>query len=84
MKVQGSFSRLDCLGGRARLHLLVEGEPLALAILDAASVRISGPGTGFVDLRCGEQAPRPVTVEYEPSEDADFGTVGIVKVIQLQ
>ena len=83
-EVQGSFSRLDCLGERARLHLLVEGEPLALAILDAAAVRISGPDTGQVDLSCGEQKLRPVAVEYQPSEDADFGTAGIVKTIQFQ
>ena len=83
-EVHGSFSRLDCLGERARLHLLVAGRPLALAILDAASVIVSGPGTGIVELRCGEQEPRPVTVEYQPSEDTDFGTVGIVKTIQFQ
>ena len=84
LKVQGSFSRLDCLGERARLHLLVEGEPLALAILDASAVRVSGPDTGLVDLSCGKQQPRPVTVEYQPSEDPDFGTEGIVKVIQFR
>jgi tetratricopeptide (TPR) repeat protein len=84
VEVQGSFSRLDCLGERARLHLLVEGEPLALAILDASAVRVSGPDTGQVDLSCGEQEPRPVTVEYQPSEDTDFGTAGIVKAIQFR
>ena len=84
VEVQGSFSRLDCLGERARLHLLVEGEPLALAILDASAVRVSGPDTGQVDLSCGEQEPRPVTVEYQPSEDTDFGTAGIVKTIQFR
>ena len=83
-EVQGSFSRLDCLGERARLHLLIEGRPLALAILDPAAVRISGPEVGLVDLSCGEQEPRAVTVEYQPSEDADFGTAGIVKAIQFR
>ena len=83
-EVQGSFSRLDCLGERARLHLLVEGKPLALAILNAATVRVSGPEAGLVDLSCGEQESRPVTVEYQPSEDADFGTEGIVKAIQFR
>ena len=84
LKVQGSFSRLDCLGERARLHLQVEGGTLPLAILDAASVRVSGPENGMVDLRCGEQILRPVTVEYQLSEDPDFGTEGIVKVIQFR
>jgi len=84
LKAQGSFSRLDCLGERARLHLLVAGEPLALAILDASAVRVSGPEDGMVELRCGEQKLRPVTVEYQRSEDPDFGTEGIVKVIQFR
>ena len=84
VEVQGLFSRLDCLGDRARLHLRVEGGILPLAILDAASVRVSGPDTGLVELKCGEQKPRPVTVEYQPSEDLDFRTEGIVKVIQFQ
>ena len=83
-EVQGSFSRLDCLGERARLHLLVEGKPLALAILDPAAVKVSGPEAGLVDLSCGEQESRAVTVEYQPSEDADFGTAGIVKAIQFR
>ncbi len=84
VEVQGLFSRLDCLGERARLHLRVEGELVALAILDAASVRVSGPEGGLVELSCGKQQPRPVTVEYEPAEDADFGTAGIVKIIQFR
>ena len=84
LKVQGLFSRLDCLGERARLHLQVEGGILPLAILDAASVRVSGPEDGLVELSCGEQKPRPVTVEYQPFEDLDFGTEGIVKVIQFR
>ena len=84
VEVQGSFSRLDCLGQRARLHLLVEGKPLALAILDAAAVTVSGPEGGLVELSCGKQEPRPVTIEYQPSEDADFGTAGIVKAIQIR
>jgi hypothetical protein len=84
VEVQGLFSRLDCLGERARLHLEVEGGILPLAILDASSVRVSGPGDGLVELSCGEQKPRPVTVEYQPSEDPDFRTEGIVKVIQFR
>lgn len=84
MEVQGLFSRLDCLGERARLHLQVEGGILPLAILDAASVRVSGPEDGLVELSCGEQRPRPVTVVYQPSEDLDFRTEGIVKVIQFR
>lgn len=84
VEVQGLFSRLDCLGERARLHLQVEGGILPLAILDAAAVRVSGPEDGLVELSCGEQKPRPVTVEYQPSEDLDFRTEGIVKVIQFR
>lgn len=84
VKVQGSFSRLDCLGDRARLHLQIEGGVLPLAILDAAAVKVSGPEGGLVELGCGEQKPRPVTVEYQPFEDPDFGTEGIVKVIQFR
>ena len=84
VEVQGMFSRLDCLGERARLHLQVEGGILPLAILDAASVKVSGPEDGLVELSCGEQEPRPVTVEYQPSEDLDFRTEGIVKVIQFR
>ncbi|MCY3757373.1 MAG: hypothetical protein OXG96_06580 [Acidobacteria bacterium] len=84
LEVQGLFSRLDCLGDRARLHLQIEGGVLPLAILDAASVSVSGPEGGLVELGCGEQKPRPVTVEYQPFEDLDFGTEGIVKVIQFR
>lgn len=84
VEVQGLFSRLDCLGERARLHLQVEGGILPLAILDAASVRVSGPEDGLVELSCGEQKLRPVMVVYQPSEDLDFRTEGIVKVIQFQ
>ena len=84
LEAQGSFSRLDCLGDRARLHLQIEGGVLPLAILDAAAVKVSGPEGGLVELSCGEQKPRPVTVEYQPFEDLDFGTEGIVKVIQFR
>ena len=84
LEVQGSFSRLDCLGDRARLHLQIEGGVLPLAILDAAAVKVSGPEGGLVELSCGEQKPRPVTVEYQPFEDLDFGTEGIVQVIQFR
>ena len=84
VEVQGSFSRLDCLGERARLHLQVKGGLLPLAILDAAAVKVSGPEGGLVELSCGEQEPRAVTVEYRPSEDPDFGTEGIVEVIQFR
>ena len=47
-------------------------------------MRVSGPDTGQVDLSCGEQKLRPVAVEYQPSEDTDFGTAGIVKTIQFR
>ena len=82
--VEGTFTKLDCLGEHARLYLLVEGKPLALAILDAASVRVTGPEAGLVDLSCGEQESKPVVVEYQPKDDAELGTLGIVKVIQFQ
>ena len=47
-------------------------------------MKVSGPEGGLVELSCGEQKPRPVMVEYQPFEDLDFGTEGVVKVIQFR
>ena len=62
--VAGSFVRLDCLGGHARMELAVGGETVSLLIDDGGSVELKGSNGASVDLHCGQQRPTSVVVRF--------------------
>ncbi|MBZ5593406.1 MAG: hypothetical protein LAP39_14280 [Acidobacteriia bacterium] len=82
--VLGTLRQVDCLGKVLRLRVLSNQEQVLLAIRDAGSVTVQGSQTGTVDLTCGPQKGKLVTVEYERREDAKLGTIGDVRSIEFQ
>ncbi len=82
--VQGMLQQVDCLGKVVRLRVVAEGKRVALAITDPEAVEIKGAApTATLDLTCGPQKPKMVTMEYEPYADPLHGTIGIVKSIEF-
>ena len=81
--VAGSFVRLDCLGGQARMEVAVDGDTVSLLIDDGGSVELKGSNGASVDLRCGQQRPTSVVVRFLPSEDTVLGTRGVVRTIEF-
>jgi Flp pilus assembly protein TadD len=82
--VLGTLRQIDCLGKVVRLRVSSGQKQVLLAIRDRGSVAIKGSQTGTVDLACGPQKGKVVTVEYESREDAGLGTIGDVRTIEFQ
>jgi tetratricopeptide (TPR) repeat protein len=82
--VLGTLRQVDCLGKVVRLRVLSGQQQVLLAIRERGSVAIKGSQTGSVDLTCGLQKGKLVTVEYERREDAALGTIGDVRSIEFQ
>jgi tetratricopeptide (TPR) repeat protein len=82
-KISGTFERLECGGGRARMILRgADGKPIALSIADPSKVVIEGGGEKT--LGCGiQKPPRRVNVEYLPKHDAKAATAGEVSLIEF-
>ena len=81
--VAGSFMRLDCLEGQARMVVAVGGETVSLLIDDGESVALKGSDATRVDLQCGVQEPRSVVVRFLPSRNTELGTHGVVRIIEF-
>ena len=82
--IEGTLEQVDCLGERARLRLRFAGRQVRLAILDPARVAVTGAGGGKIDLSCGPQKPRQVTIVYDPKVDGELGTIGTVKSMEFK
>jgi hypothetical protein len=82
--IEGTLEQVDCLGQRARLRLRFAGRQVRLAILDPARVAVTGAGSGKVELNCGPQKPRQVTIVYDPKVDGELGTIGVVKTMEFK
>ncbi len=82
--VLGTLRQVDCTGKVVRLRISSGQKQIVLAIRDKGSVAIKGSQTGTVDLTCGPQKGKLVTVEYESREDAALGTIGDVRSIEFQ
>ncbi len=80
----GTLRQVDCLGKVLRLRVSSGQKQVLLAIRDQEKVAIKGSQTGTVDLTCGPQKGKLVTVEYESRTDAGLGTVGDVRSIEFQ
>jgi tetratricopeptide (TPR) repeat protein len=83
--VEGALDQIDCLGSAARIRMTVAGRPVRLLIDKPGSIEVRGTKTGSFDLRCGPQKPlRTVRVEYLPNEDAERGSIGLVRVMEIR
>jgi len=80
----GTLRQVDCTGKVVRLRISSGQKQILLAIRDRRNVAIKGSQTGTVDLNCGPQKGKLVTVEYESREDASLGTIGDVRSIEFQ
>jgi hypothetical protein len=83
LRAQGTFEKLECLGGTANMHIKTEDKLVILAILDPGSVMVRGERT-TLDFRCGSQGSQPIIVDYEATQEAGAGAVGIVRAFQYQ
>ena len=63
---------------------MAEGKRVSLAITDPQAVVIKGSSTATLDLTCGPQKPKTITLEYDPHADTRTGAIGIVKSIEFQ
>lgn len=81
---EGSFTHLECAGQMARMHVTKGGRAVVFTIEDPTRIVIRGQDTGTLDLACGPQKPRPVSVEYEPKDGLSGRSVGVVRGIEFQ
>jgi tetratricopeptide (TPR) repeat protein len=80
----GILEKLECSGGTAKVKIAVGADLKALAISDPGEILVTGVDAGAFEFTCGPQNSRPLTIEYEPREDAAAGTIGEVRVIHLE
>jgi tetratricopeptide (TPR) repeat protein len=83
--VSGTLLVLDCLGEPgAKLTIMTGRQQLPLLIADPTAVSITGVPGGKFDFVCGPQKPFSVSVEYEPIENEELGTLGNVRAIDFR
>jgi hypothetical protein len=82
-KLEGTLTKIDCLGGRQfRLEVKDDhGAAQRLLIRDPGKIAVSG---GEMTFACGAQKPRSLTIHYKPAKDAAKGTAGEVLSIDLK
>ena len=82
-KIDGTLTRVDCLGEQARLHIASGKQVTRILVPNAALVEISGGGQK--SLGCGVQKPaRRVRVEYTRKNDEKQGTAGEAAKIEFR
>jgi hypothetical protein len=81
-KISGTLKQVDCLGKQARV--LVEGADRKVVKLLVVPEHVFVAGGGQLNLGCGVQKPRRVTIEYFAKPDAKLSTAGEVATIEFQ
>jgi len=81
--VRGVLESIDCLGKSVRLRVTIGGKAVSLAISDPLAVTVKGTATGTLDLTCGPQKAKTVTLEYKEQPDTKLGTAGVVTSIEF-
>jgi hypothetical protein len=67
---------VDCLGEKARLHILSGGRKTFVLVRDRAGVTLQGAGSAWTELSCGPVPHLPITVAYRLHPDSSYGTAG--------
>ena len=81
----GTLLVLECLGEPgARLIIMAGRQQLPLLIDDPTAIAVSGVPDGKFDFVCGPQKPVSVAIEYEPTENEELSTLGVIRSIQFR
>jgi hypothetical protein len=81
-KITGMLTQVDCLGKQARL-VVIGADRKSIKLL-AEPARVFVAGGGQLNLGCGAQKPRRVTIEYFPKPNPRLATAGDVATIEFQ
>ncbi|MFN7919299.1 MAG: hypothetical protein U0Q16_04335 [Bryobacteraceae bacterium] len=82
---EGKFAHLECLDKFARARVtLASGRSVQLLFRDPEKIKITGAGSGTIDLSCGPQPGKKVKVRYAPMPDVKLGTAGEVREIAFE
>jgi tetratricopeptide (TPR) repeat protein len=84
LTLAGTLEVFECAGAKAKIKIAAEGKLQAFAISDPAEVVVMGVDAGSFEFTCGLQPSRRLTIEYEPKEDGELGTIGEVRAIHLE
>jgi len=79
----GMFTELVCEGETARMAVSNNGAVTWFAMDDPHAIAIHSGSNSTIDLNCGRQKPRRVTVHYVATPDADKKTAGLVRAIDF-
>jgi hypothetical protein len=84
VRATGMLERVDCIGRRARLHVISEEKnDVQILVSDPGQVGVMGGGEHA--WTCGVQkTPRHVVIDYVQKADKKLGTVGEVATIEFR
>lgn len=83
-RIEGLLTQVDCLAGKARLHVASGGKKTFLLVRDPGQVRLLNAGSVATEFSCAEIRSRPVIVEYRAIADSTYGTAGEVASIEFR
>ena len=84
LRISGTLEFFDCQGAKAKMNVKADGKIQSFAITDPGEVVVLGADAATFEFKCGPQSSRRLTIDYEPKEDAEFGTIGEVRIIYLE
>ncbi len=84
IRIEGSLQSVDCFGQRARLNVFAGGKKYSFAIYDPKSVIVTGTDGVAAELKCDQRELIPVVLEFEPKDDPELGTLGVVRIIEFE
>jgi tetratricopeptide (TPR) repeat protein len=82
--IRGVLQEVECLGTRARLHILSGQIRVSLLIRDPERVQVKGRQSSEVQITCGPQKETRVYAEYVPVDDPELKTSGDIVSLQFQ
>jgi hypothetical protein len=83
-RVSGMLKQVDCLPKQQARLFIEDAEHKLVKLLVADPSKVVYAGNGEVQLGCGVQKPRKVTVAYFPKANAKLATAGEVATIDFQ
>ncbi len=76
--VEAVAKSFDCHAGAPRLHVLVNGKEMVLALADPKAVVVRNAAGGRFDMHCGPQKPFHVGIFYIPTKTTP-GLDGVIR-----